>query len=174
MKKLLLISLSLLCFIEGYTQNEVKVSKRSVEKSTVKSKKGYNYFLLDQIKAADDLYAAFVGEVKFIWNGNSDSDLNELVDQHMQEIEAIRHAVNVTPVYIGGKEYQEAVVDYIEAVRVKLKTLQSYAVLDPHTELEAYNLAMQIFDDATDIAMEKRDALKEVKNVYEKTFYIEK
>lgn len=174
MRKLLLISLSVFCFIGGYAQTKGTVSKRSVEKSSTKSKTTYSYFLLDQMKAVDDVYTAFVVDTRAFWNKEPDCDLSKLVDERVLQITQIRSTVNLSPVYIGGDDYRESVIDYIEAVSLKVKTLYGYAIIDPNTQAEEYDEAMKVFDEATDVAMEKRNKLKEVKNIYEKTFYIEK
>ncbi|GHV14269.1 hypothetical protein FACS1894179_02640 [Bacteroidia bacterium] len=177
MKKYLLITLSILSFTGIWAQeSRGTVSKRVVEKNKkADSKTTYNYMLLDAVNDADAFYTEYESTVQMVWDGklNAISIKNEK-GKAMRGIQNCLDVVTGTPVYQGGDEYQLAVIRYIIAVKEKIESLETLGVLgaDKDSNAETYNRASVKFTDISNEAIGLRNAVRDKKDIYEKTFYV--
>ncbi len=177
MKKYLLITLSILSAIGVYAQdNKGTVSKRIVEKNKkADSKTTYNYMLLDAVNDADAFYTEYESAVQMAWDGklNTISIKNEK-GKAIRGVQDCLDIVKNTPVYQGGDEYQLAVIRYIIAVREKIEVLEILGILgaDKDSDVEVYNRASIKFTDISNEAIDLRNMVRDQKNAYEKTYYV--
>ncbi|GAB6010129.1 hypothetical protein [Dysgonomonas reticulitermitis] len=177
MKKYLLITLSILSVIGICAQeNKGTASKRIVEKSKkADSKTTYNYMLLDAVNDADAFYTEYESTIQMVWDGklNAISIKNEK-GKAMRGIQNCLDVVTGTPVHQGGDEYQQAVIKYIIAVKEKIESLETLGVLgaDKDSAAETYNKASIKFTDISNEAIDLRNTVRDKKDIYEKTFYV--
>jgi hypothetical protein len=177
MKKYLLITLSILSFTGIWAQeSRGTVSKRIVEKNKrTDTKNNYNYMLLDAVNDSDAFYAEYESTVQMVWDGklNAISIKNEK-GKAMRGIQNCLDVVTDTPVYQGGDEYQLTVIKYIIAVKEKVESLEILGALgaDKDSDTETYNRASVKFTDISNEAIDLRNTVRDKKDIYEKTFYV--
>lgn len=179
MKKIFLLSLITLCLTSTLSAQDsrTKVVSRFVEKNKKpNSKKEYNYMLLDAVKGVDDIYTEFETYVQSVWDKKEEMDSIGSATPYLKDVEEYRNVVANKPVYVGGNAYQVATLEYIDAVKEKIITLGKYGALgsNPNSDFDLYNKASIAFDQATNVAITKRNKLREEKSIYEKSFYSEK
>lgn len=178
MKKYLLITLSVFCFVATYAQDKSKTTKRVVEKSQIKNTKThYNYFLLDAVNDADAAYAEYENTIQQVWDGKlAPISIKNEKGKAIRAIGDYLELVKTTPVYQGGDEYRTAVLVYINAVRDKIDAIETLGVLgaDKDSDAALYNEASRKYTDVSNEAIDLRNKVREKKNEYEKTNYVKK
>lgn len=177
MKKFLLITLSFLSVIGIYAQDDRStVLKRTVEKNKkIDSKTAYNYMLLDAVNDTDAFYNEYEITVQMVWDGRLNViNVKNDIGKSIRGVQNCLDNVKNTPVYQGGNEYQQAVQEYIIAVKEKIEALEVLGVLgaDKNSDAEAYNQASIRFTDVSNKAIDLRNKVRNEKNEYEKTFYV--
>ncbi|MDU1890449.1 MAG: hypothetical protein E6767_07130 [Dysgonomonas sp.] len=178
MKRLLTLAI-LAIFAMGIqaqqTESETKVLKRTVEKNYKRNtKSGYNYFLLDAIRDVDAIYKEYEDMIQAVWAGKEKKNLKGSSKKTREEIDELYSLVKRIKVYIGGLDYQQAVLAYIESVKEKAIQLETYGILSENIEadVKAFNEASEKFNNAVNDSMGKRDHVREMKNIYERTTYM--
>ena len=152
----------------GHAQ-EGGVSKRRVEKS-VKTKGGYNSFLLESIHSSDKIYSDYESKVQQVWNGESKENLEGSSKKPLRDLAEVQQSIKEIPVYKGGDDYQKAVSNYLNAVEKKINLLETLGVLgaNPDTEAREYNNISRAFTDISNEAIDIRNAVRRVKRNFEK------
>lgn len=176
MRRQFFILLFLFCFFGmGYAQNEGGVLKRKVEiNKNIKTKSGYNQFLLDVIKEMDALYYEYEELVQKVWDKEIEVELLNSSRDVQKKLDEYNEAVKSMPVYRGGDDYQKAMLDYIVAMKEKIKCLEKYGILgaDNFSDVTEYNKAHIAFHEATNDATDKRNTVRKKKDEFEKTVYM--
>lgn len=179
MKKIIFAVLAILSFTAtGLAQENVTVKKRTVEKNhRPNSKANYGRMLLDELKDSDMAYAQLETSVQQVWDQRMDGNNIVLAaDEAKKKVDECFETVKTTKVYLGGEAYRDAIMDYIEAVKAKIVILEKLGVLgaDPNSDFELYVKTSAEFDEASNQATLKRDVVRKQRDIYEKTFFIEK
>lgn len=177
MRTIFFIVLSLLgTTVMGYSQKQdSKVSKQRIERNkNIDTKNGYNYFMLDVIKDVDIVYTEYEELVQRVWDKKVSPDLRNSSVAPLKEIDNIRVEIIEMPIFQGGLKYRNSVLDYIEAVKQKIRLLEKYGILgaDANSDVLKYNDAGREFYEADNVATEKRNNVRKEKTAYEKTVYI--
>jgi hypothetical protein len=174
MKKYLFIAVAIVGFIS--VSKAQTVTKRVVE-STNKgdSKSHYNYLLLDAVNYSDAAYTGYEKLVQSVWDKKSNADITKGSIETIKVIDKYIITVKETPVYRGGDAYRLAVLNYIDKVKDKVMALEHFGKLgnDSNTDTTEYNNASIQFTDISNEAIGLRNIVRDKKNEYEKTFYIE-
>lgn len=178
MKRYLLITLSVLCFIAVDAQNRGNVKKRMVEKSKVtNTKTHYNYFLLDAVNSADDAYTEYENIVQQVWSEKlPPASIKKEKVKAIDTINEYIELVQTTPVFQGGDEYRTAVLNYIKAVKEKVNDLETLGLLGADKDADAtlYNNASIKFTDISNEAIDLRNIVRNKKGEYERKVYVNK
>lgn len=157
-------------------QHVGKGSKRSVEvNKKIDNKVAYNYFMLDMIRDADVVYGEYEELVQRVWQKEVTVNLKGTAAGYIKKIDEIDKQINEVPVFRGGDKYKESVLEYLDAVRLKLTLLEPYGILgaDAQSGIAEYTDASIAFNEATNKGIEIRNKVRKIKSEFEKTTYIE-
>lgn len=174
MKKYLLIALAILGITTGV--NAQSVVKRVVENTNKgDSKKHYNFLLLDAVNYSDAIYSEYENIVQDVWDKKIRTDLSKDRSRAIKDLDKQLEIVKTTPIYKGGEEYQLAVLTYINSIKAKIEALEKLGILgeDPNSDVLEYNETSIRFTDISNETIDLRNIVRERKNAYEKSFYLE-
>ncbi|MBK5721717.1 hypothetical protein JGH11_12630 [Dysgonomonas sp. Marseille-P4677] len=160
----------------SYAQENKRVIKHNIERNkNIDTKIGYNYFMLEMVGDLDVIYTEYEELVQSVWDKKINLDLKNSSAASIKKIDALRKAIIEMPVYKGGDDYQKSVLIYSDVVKKKITTLEKYGVLgaDPNSDTREYSEAKIAFDEVTNLEIEKRNAVRRMKDAYEKTVYVE-
>jgi hypothetical protein len=161
----------------GYAQKqEGKVSKQRIERNkNIETKSGYNYFMLDFIKDVDAVYTEYEELVQRVWDNEVNLDLHKTSVTPLKKINNIRAEIINMPIYRGGLEYRNAVLDYLEAVKQKIVVLEKFGILgaDANSDIQLYYETSRKYQEADNVTIDKRNKVRRQKSIYERTVHIE-
>ncbi|GAB6121226.1 hypothetical protein JCM30204_23750 [Dysgonomonas termitidis] len=161
----------------GYAQKqEGKVSKFRLERNkNINTRSGYNHFMLDIVKDIDVVYTQYEELVQRVWDNKVDMDLHKTSGAPLKEMNNIRTEIVNMPIYPGGLEYRNSVLDYLEAVKQKIVVLEKFGILgaDANSDIQLYYETSRKFQEADNVTIDKRNKVRRQKTIYERTAYVE-
>lgn len=177
MRKYFLVLLFTLFCINSVSvaQERDKVVRRSVKVNTnVKSKTGYNQFLLDIVKDIDSAYAKYEQLVQSVWDKKVVMDLFGSSKEAVKQIEEAKVKIKDMPTYVGGTKYKNSVLQYADAVKKKIQYLEKFGILgaDPLSDIKDYDTMSVKFQESTNEATEARNKVRRMKDEFEKNEYV--
>lgn len=177
MRTISLIVFSLLCTAMGYAQEEENnVKRQRIERNKkIDTKTGYNYFMLDIVKDIDVIYTEYEELVQRVWDNKVNINLYKTSVAPLKEINNLRAEIINMPIYKGGLEYRNSVLDYLEAVKQKIVVLEKFGILgaDSHSDIQLYYTASRQFQEADNATIDRRNKVRKLKTIYEKTIFME-
>lgn len=166
----------LFCFSGiGYAQSKDRVLKRAVKTNTdIKTKSGYNQFLVDMIKDVDTAYAQYERLVQKVWDKELVMDLYSSSKDVVKVVDNSKQKINSMPVYLGAESYKNAVLQYTDIVKRKIQYLEKFGILgaDPVSDINDYNTISLKFQETTNEGIEGRNKVRRLKEEFEKTVYV--
>lgn len=177
MKKYFFVLLfALFCYSNIATaQDKSRIIKRSVKtNSNIKSKTGYNQFLLDAVKDIDSSYVRYEQLVQSVWDKKVVMDLFGSSKDAVEQIEEIKEMVKSMQTYVGGTRYKNSVLQYADAVKKKIQYLEKFGILgaDPVSDINDYDTMSIKFQESTNEATEARNKVRRMKEEFEKNEYV--
>lgn len=159
----------------GYAQSKDRVLKRSVKTNTdIKTKSGYNQFLIDMIQDMDTAYAQYERLVQKVWDKELVMDLYGSSKDAVKVLDNSKQKINSMPVYQGAENYKNAVLKYADIVKKKILYLEKFGILgaDPVSDINDYNTISMKFQETTNEGIEGRNKVRRLKEEFEKTAYV--
>jgi len=159
----------------GYAQDQGGILKRSVEiNKNIKTKSGYNQFLIDMVRDIDVAYSDYEDVVQKVWDHEIEMDLLKSSKSTLKKLSEYKELIKTIPAFLGGDDYQRAVLDYAEAVELKTECLEKYGVLgaDAHSDITEYKKIEKEFNEIVNDAIDKRNIVRKKKDEFEKTTYM--
>lgn len=178
MKKLLL-AIGIFSVLSLNAQNsKTRVIKRSVEKAQrADTKSGYNNMLIEAINNSDAAYTEFEKTVQAVWDEKQKvENIKNAKNRAIEKIQDYLYLITNTPIYVGGDKYQQASIVYILAIKKKVEDLEAVGIIgaDKDADSDVYNKKYAKFTDISNEAIELKYRVRNQKDIFEKTFYIEK
>lgn len=172
MNKLTYFILFFVCSI-GFCFSQEKVEGKNVEKNiNWRTKVGYSNLLIDALNTTDNMYSDYEAMVQDVWDNGTNTDLAGEAKAIQSRLNDLSAKIDQTPVYTAGKDFQLAILNYIDAMKIKITALEKYGILvaDENTDTETVNDASDAFNDATDNATVKRNTVRNQYRLYARTF----
>ncbi len=177
MRTIFFIVLLLLVAAMGYAQKqEAKAGRQRIERNkNIQTKSGYNYFMLDVVKDVDVVYTEYEELIQRVWDNEVNLNLQKTSVTPLKEINNIRTEIVNMPIYHGGLEYRNSVLDYLEAVKQKIVVLEKFGILgaDANSDIQLYYETSRKFQEADNVTIDKRNKVRRQKTIYERTAYVE-
>ena len=175
-KYFLFLLLTLLCIAgTSSAQDKSRVIERSVKaNTTIKTKTGYNQFLVDQVKSIDSVYVKYEQLVQDVWDKKIVIDLFGTSKDPVKQIEEAKDNVKAMPVYRGGIKYKNSVLQYADTVKRKIQYLEKFGILgaDPLSDFDDYTTMSIKFEESTNEATEARNKVRRMKDEFERNEYV--